>query len=128
MFRNCLYLYEIYRLYTGCSLNIVFLSKILKSIPDSDHSRFFLGVYIGLHDWTTKWRVKHQGCSRTGRVKILEESFKVLDAMRLYIIHHSRPIAAQNWRERGHLLKIRGKTQCFLTIMYMYVMHMYMYS
>ena len=48
-------------------------SKILKYIPDSglslSLSRFFLGVYTGLHAWTTKWQVEDQRCSRTGRVK-----------------------------------------------------------
>ena len=44
-------------------------SKILKYIPDSGLSRFFLGVYTGLHAWTTKWQVEHQRCSRIGRVK-----------------------------------------------------------
>ena len=39
---------------TGCSLNIVgFFSKILKYIPDSGLSRFFLGVYTGIHARTT---------------------------------------------------------------------------
>ena len=49
---------------TGCSLNIVFFSKILKYIPNSGLSRFPLGVSV----WT-QWQVKHQRCSRTCRVK-----------------------------------------------------------
>ena len=44
-------------------------SKISKYIPDSGLSRIFLGVYIGLHDWTTKWQVEDQRCSRNGRVR-----------------------------------------------------------
>ena len=36
--------------YTGCSLNIVFFPKILKYIPDSGLSRFFLGVYTSCLD------------------------------------------------------------------------------
>ena len=32
--------------YTECSLNIVFFSNVLKYIPDSGHSRFFLGVSV----------------------------------------------------------------------------------
>ena len=54
---------------TGCSLNIVFFSKILKYIPDFGNSRFFLGVYNGLHARTTKWQVEYQRYSRTGKVK-----------------------------------------------------------
>ena len=38
---------------TGCSLNIVFFSKILKYIPDSGLSRFPLGVSV-----CTQWQVK----------------------------------------------------------------------
>ena len=44
--------------YTGCSLNIVFFSKILKYIPDSDP-----------YACTTKWQVEHQRRSITGRVE-----------------------------------------------------------
>ena len=33
----------------GCSLNIVFFSKILIYIPDFGLSRLLLGVYTGLH-------------------------------------------------------------------------------
>ena len=46
-----------------------FFSKISKYIPDSGLSRFFLGVYNGLHAWTTKWQVEDRCCSRTGKVK-----------------------------------------------------------
>ena len=56
--------------YAGCSLNIVvFFPKILKYIPDSGLSQFFLDVYNRLHAWTTKWQVEGQRCSRTDRVK-----------------------------------------------------------
>ena len=40
---------------TGCSLNIVFFSKILKYIPDSGLSRFPLGVSV-----CAQWQVKPQ--------------------------------------------------------------------
>ena len=43
---------------TGCSLNIVFFSKILKYILDSGLSRLPLGVSV-----CTQWQVKHQRCS-----------------------------------------------------------------
>ena len=48
--------------YTGCSLNIVFFSKISKYIPDSGLSLFPLGVSV-----CTQWQVKNQRCSRTVR-------------------------------------------------------------
>ena len=48
----------------GCSLNIVFFSKILRYIPDSGFSWFPLGVSV-----CTQWQVKHQHCSRTGIVQ-----------------------------------------------------------
>ena len=51
-------------LYTGCSLNIVFFSKILKYIPDSGLYRVPLGVSV-----CTQWQVKHQRCCRTCRVE-----------------------------------------------------------
>ena len=51
--------------YTGCSLNIVFFSKILKYIPDSVLSRFPLGVSVCTHIR----QVEHQRCTRTGRVQ-----------------------------------------------------------
>ena len=49
---------------TGCSLNIVFFSKNLKYIPDSD-----LYPFPALCTQTTKRQVEHQRCSRTGRVQ-----------------------------------------------------------
>ena len=42
-------------IHTGCSLNNVFFSKILKYIPDSGLSRFPLGVTVCI-----QWQVKHQ--------------------------------------------------------------------
>ena len=56
---------------TGCSLKIVFFSKILKYIPDSDLSRFPLGVSV-----CTQWQVKHRHCSRTCRIQKKSQNFK----------------------------------------------------
>ena len=49
---------------TGCSLNIVFYSRIL-NIPDSCLSLFSLGVSVCIHSR----QVEHQRCSRNGRVQ-----------------------------------------------------------
>ena len=50
--------------HTGCSLNIVFFSKILKYIPDSGLSRFPLSVNV-----CTQWQVKHRRRRRTCRIQ-----------------------------------------------------------
>ena len=50
--------------YTGCLLNIVFYSKILKYIPDSGLSRFPFGVSV-----CSQWQVKYHHCIRTDRVQ-----------------------------------------------------------
>ena len=64
--------------HTGCSLIIFFLSQISKYISDSSLSRFFLGVYTGLHAWTTKWQVEHQRCSRTGKSHLKDKKKQYL--------------------------------------------------
>ena len=52
-------------------INYCVFSKILKY----SLSWLFLGLYTGLHAWTTKWQVEHPRCSRTGRVK---KNYKIL--------------------------------------------------
>ena len=59
-----------------------FFSKILIYIPDSGLSWFPLGVSV-----CTQWQVKHQHCSRTGRVK------KNHNILRKNTIFNEHPVA-----------------------------------
>ena len=74
-------------------------SKILKYIPDSGLSRFLLGVSV-----YTQWQVKHQRCSRTGRVQ------KNYNMNTLYIVnfHYILSIADRSpWNLHNHLYFLR---------------------
>ena len=57
--------------HTGCSLNIVFFSKILKYIPDSGLTRFPLGVSV-----CTQWQVKPQRLQQNWQSSEKSQHFK----------------------------------------------------
>ena len=64
-------------------------------ITDIGLSRFFLGLYTGLHACTTKWQVEHQRCSRTVRV---QKNSKIL---RKNTIINKQPVSANTQQFSG---------------------------
>ena len=68
----------------GCKMYRVFFEYcVFANIPDSGLSRFPLGGRV-----CTQWQVKHQHCSRTGRVQ------KNHNILRENIIFNEHPVAA----------------------------------
>ena len=65
-------------------------SKILRYIPDSGLSLFPLGV-----SECTQWQVKHQRCSRTGRV---QKNQNILRKNTIFKEHPVRNFPNNNWQ------------------------------